>query len=76
MSRSGRPLSLQSVLVLKRAQAAQAAQAARRHAEASPAPVVPAHPASRRPFSFGSILGSLRRSSNDDAEVEVRKRAA
>lgn len=73
MSRSGRPLSLQSVLVLKRA---QAAQAARRHAEASPAPVVPAHPASRRPFSFGSILGSLRRSSNDDAEVEVRKRAA
>lgn len=73
MPRTGRPLSLQSVLVLKRA---QAAQAARSHAEAARTAPASASRAPRPAFSFGSIFGPRKRASNDQAEPDVRKRAA
>jgi len=69
MSRSSRPISLHSAMVLRRAQAEIEA----RRAASPPQPPV----RSRSAFSFSSLFGSKSSiSANDGEEVERMKRAA
>ena len=70
MSRNARPVSLQAALVLRRA------QVARERIEAASAAAASTSRPSRPAFSLTSIFGSRKQASNDQAEVEVRKRAA
>lgn len=66
MSRSSRPVSMRSAIVLRRAQEAQ-----RQMRELEAAKVAPR----RRGFSLAALFGAAPRAANED-EVEPRKRAA
>lgn len=66
MSRSSRPVSMRSAIVIRRAQEAQRRM---RELEAAKAPP------RRRGFSLAALFGAAPRAANED-EVEPRKRAA